>query len=120
VAGARAAGRPQAPLRQLAGRVVGAARREAAQGEWRTNVALGATIVATTAPPAAVELALAAAAASGADLVGVDLLPRSDGGWVVIELNGAVEFRPAYSRDSDVFAAAVRTLLSAAEARPAA
>ena len=36
--------------------------------------------------------------------VGVDLLPASDGGWVVIELNGAVEFTSGYSEWVDVFA----------------
>jgi RimK family alpha-L-glutamate ligase len=79
------------------GRIVGAAKRTAAPGEWRTNVALGAQAVPTTPPPVASELALAAAAASGLDLVGVDLLPTGPGGFCVIELNGAVDFRPVYS-----------------------
>jgi hypothetical protein len=42
-------------------------------------------------------LAAAAAAAIGADLVGVDLLPLPGGGYTVIELNGAVEFDEDYS-----------------------
>ena len=78
-------------------RIVGAAKRIAPPGEWRTNVALGATAVPTTPPPVASELALAAAAASGLDLVGVDLLPTGPGGFCVVELNGAVDFRPVYS-----------------------
>ena len=41
------------------------------------------------------QLAIAAAAAVGADFVGVDLLPVP-GGQVVIELNGAVEFDSVY------------------------
>ena len=57
------------------GRVVGAARRTAAPGEWRTNVALGGVTEPTEPPPLARALALSAAAAIGADLVGVDLLP---------------------------------------------
>ena len=95
------------------GRVVGAVRRRAAEGEWRTNVALGAERQAVDPPQAALELALAAAAASGADLVGIDLLPTRDDGWTVIELNGAVEFTDEYSLGRDVFAAALDGLLAA-------
>jgi RimK family alpha-L-glutamate ligase len=95
------------------GRVVGAVRRQAAEGEWRTNVALGAERQAVDPPRAALEVALAAAAASGADLVGIDLLPTRDGGWTVIELNGAVEFTEEYSLGRDVFAAALDGLLAA-------
>ena len=50
-------------------------------------------------------LALSAASAAGTDLVGVDLLPLGDGGWTVLELNGAVDFTPVYSLERDVFAA---------------
>jgi RimK family alpha-L-glutamate ligase len=93
------------------GQVVGAARRIAPPGEWRTNAALGASVVDTSPPPVASKLALAAAGASGLDLVGVDLLPTGPGGFCVIELNGAVDFRPAYSRpDRDVFADAMAAL----------
>ncbi|HVD12690.1 MAG TPA: hypothetical protein VNB46_05585 [Gaiellaceae bacterium] len=79
------------------GRIVGAAKRIAPPGEWRTNVALGASAVPVTPPPVASELALAAAAESGLDLVGVDLLPTGPGGFCVVELNGAVDYRPVYS-----------------------
>ena len=94
------------------GVVVGAVRRVAAPGEWRTNVALGAVRRKTVPPPAAAALAVAAAAAIGGDLVGIDLLPVDDG-WTVLEVNGAVDFTPAYA-DGDVFAAAVAALLDAA------
>jgi glutathione synthase/RimK-type ligase-like ATP-grasp enzyme len=60
------------------------------------------------------ELAIAAAAAAETDLVGIDLMPTSDGGWVVIEMNGAVEFTDAYSLDRNVFAAAAEALAGAA------
>jgi RimK family alpha-L-glutamate ligase len=97
------------------GQVVGAVRRHAAEGEWRTNVALGAEREATAPPQAAREIAVAAVAAVEGDLVGVDLMPTRDGGWVVIELNGAVEFNDEYSLDGDVFSAVVDALLDTVE-----
>jgi RimK family alpha-L-glutamate ligase len=87
-------------------KVVGAVIRVARDGEWRTNVALGARRIATTPPVEAKELALAAAHAVGADLVGIDLLPTARGGWTILELNGAAEFTTEYSLGRDVFAAA--------------
>ena len=93
------------------GRVVGAAKRIAPPGEWRTNVALGASSVETSPPPVALNLALAAAAASGLDLLGVDLLPTGPGGFCVIELNAAVDFGAHYSfRGRNVFADAMDAL----------
>ncbi|MCP9485144.1 MAG: hypothetical protein MSC30_04745 [Gaiellaceae bacterium MAG52_C11] len=89
-----------------AGTVVGAISRSCAPGEWRTNVALGATRVAVDPPELACELALRAAAAAGAELLGVDLLPDGTGGYTVLELNGAVEFTAEYALDRDPFAAA--------------
>ncbi len=86
-----------------AGQVVGAVRRRAAEGEWRTNVALGAERESTVPPQAAREIAVAAAAAVEGDLVGVDLMPTRDGGWVVIEINGAVEFTDEYSLERERF-----------------
>jgi glutathione synthase/RimK-type ligase-like ATP-grasp enzyme len=65
-------------------------------------------------PAAARELALAAAAAAEGDLVGVDLLPTPGGGWVVLELNGAVEFTEEYSLDRDIFVAATEALAAVA------
>ena len=97
------------------GRVVGAIRRVAPPGEWRTNVSLGARRVRVTPPREACALALAAAAAIGADFVGVDLLP-ADGGWVIIELNGCVDLTDAYSLDgANVFDEIARELVAAAD-----
>jgi [lysine-biosynthesis-protein LysW]--L-2-aminoadipate ligase len=93
------------------GRVIGAARRVAAEGEWRTNVSLGGASEPVSPPPLAQSLAIAAAAAVRADLVGVDLLPTRTG-YVVSEINGAVDFRPWYALDGeDVYAEAVVELL---------
>jgi [lysine-biosynthesis-protein LysW]---L-2-aminoadipate ligase len=91
------------------GQVVGAASRVSAPGEWRTNIALGATRVPVDPPLEARRLALDAAAVAGLDLVGVDLLPVGDG-WTVLELNGAVDFTSDYSLGEDIFAAAALAL----------
>jgi len=93
------------------GRVVGAACRIARSGEWRTNAALGAQVEPVEPPPLARALALAAARAARADLVGVDLLPTPNGGFLVLELNGAVDFRPVYAPMRDVFSETVAALL---------
>jgi RimK family alpha-L-glutamate ligase len=96
------------------GVVVGAIRRCAAPGEWRTNVQLGGTRRPVEPSSLACEIALAAAAAADADLVGVDLLP-AHGGYVVIELNGAVDFTTDYALGGvDPFYAAVAALAAAA------
>jgi [lysine-biosynthesis-protein LysW]--L-2-aminoadipate ligase len=95
------------------GVVVGAVRRVAAPGEWRTNVALGAVREPLEPSPDACELAIRAAQAIEADLVGVDLLPKPDGGHVVVELNGAVEFNEQYSPlGTDVFERTLTALLA--------
>ena len=79
------------------GRVVGAAERRAPPGEWRTNLSYGARLVPAAPSSKASALAVAAAQAIGADLVGVDLLPLPDGGYIVLEVNGAVDFGAEYS-----------------------
>jgi RimK family alpha-L-glutamate ligase len=101
------------------GRVVGAARRVAAPGEWRTNVALGGRSEPVTLPPLARALALGAVTAVRGDLVGVDLLPARDG-YLVSELNGAVDFHSHYALEvEDVFTETVLELLRAARDRRA-
>jgi RimK family alpha-L-glutamate ligase len=93
-----------------AGQVVGATERVARQGEWRTNISLGGTRRRTQPSPEACSLAVSAAAITGADFVGVDLLPTAEG-YVVLELNGAVEFDRVYDLGaSNVFAAAASAL----------
>jgi RimK family alpha-L-glutamate ligase len=97
------------------GRVVGAVRRVAAPNEWRTNIALGARREPTTPPPEACDLAIRAADAVGGALVGVDLLPADVGTWVVLEVNGAVDFNSIYSIEEDVFAATMAALRGVVE-----
>jgi RimK family alpha-L-glutamate ligase len=101
------------------GRAVGAVRRLAPPGEWRTNVALGAVRRPLQPQPRECELAVAAAAAAGADLAGVDLIPLPDGSFAVLEVNGAPEFTAAYTLDGrSVFETVVLALLLP-EAAPA-
>ena len=93
------------------GRVVGAIERVAAPGEWRTNVSCGGMPASIVPTDEARELAVTAAVVAGADLVGVDLIPRPDGTYVVLELNGAVDFDEDYSLPgSNVYAAAAHAL----------
>ena len=90
--------------------VVACARRIAAPGEWRTNVTLGGRVVKAELPAGATELIARAMSAIGIDLAGVDLLPTNDG-WVVLELNGAVDFDTRYAlHDVDPYAAILRGL----------
>jgi RimK family alpha-L-glutamate ligase len=93
------------------GRVVGAARRVAAPGEWRTNVALGGRRYTSLPSLEAGLAATSAAAAIGGHLVGVDLLPTPDGP-VVLEVNGCVDFTREYSLPGrDVFGDAILHLV---------
>jgi [lysine-biosynthesis-protein LysW]--L-2-aminoadipate ligase len=92
------------------GEVIAAAERVAAPGEWRTNVSLGASRRRAEPSPEARSLAVAAAAALDADLVGVDLMPTGSG-YIVLELNGAVDFDHQYALDQrNVYVEAARAL----------
>jgi ribosomal protein S6--L-glutamate ligase len=76
----------------IGGRVVAAMRRRS-RGDWRTNVALGGSAERFELAAAERELAERAAAAVGAPVCGVDLLPGPDGGWYVIEVNAVPGLR---------------------------
>ena len=89
------------------GAVVGAIARVAPPGEWRTNVSLGSVRVPVEPPSEARTLAVRCASATGANLIGIDLLPDGDGGYTVVELNGAVEFTHEYALGADPFASAM-------------
>jgi ribosomal protein S6--L-glutamate ligase len=72
----------------VGGQVVGAIERRGQDGDWRTNVSRGGSATAIDLPQAWVDLAIRAADAVGADYAGVDLLPSTDGGTFVLEVNG--------------------------------
>lgn len=72
----------------VGGRVLAAIERRAADGDWRSNVARGATATAFDAPPEWQQMAVRAAAAIEADYAGVDLLQGQDGRVYVLEVNG--------------------------------
>lgn len=78
------------------GEIIGGAVRVAAAGEWRTNISVGGHLEPADPPPEALAEAGRAVRALAIDLAGVDLLPW-DGGWVVLELNGAVDFDERYA-----------------------
>jgi glutathione synthase/RimK-type ligase-like ATP-grasp enzyme len=82
---------------------VGSTIRVARHGEWRTNVSLGGSRRAAPIAPDAWSLGIAAAGAIGTDLAGLDLAPTA-GGWVLLELNGAVDFDEQYRLGASVYA----------------
>ncbi len=90
----------------LRGQVLGAMRRFAPAGEWRTNVALGGR-----AQPAEIDLevknlALGAAKALGAEVAGVDLVEDLDRGLLtILEVNAVPGWR-ALSRVTGIDVAA--------------
>lgn len=70
----------------LNGRVIAAMKRTG-HGDWRTNVAQGGTAERHELSAAERELAVKAAAATGAVVAGVDLLMNDRREWFVIEVN---------------------------------
>lgn len=76
----------------LAGRVLTAMRRHA-RGDWRTNVAQGGRAEPIELANEEERLALAAAAAVETAVAGIDLLPRPNGGYYVLEVNAVPGWR---------------------------
>jgi len=70
-----------------------AMRRQAATGEWRTNLALGGRAERLDLPAGWGELARRAADAVAASVAGVDLLPAVDGRILVLEVNAVPGWR---------------------------
>ncbi len=79
--------------------------------EWRTNAALGARCEKVAAEGAVADLAVAAAAAVGADYAGVDIVADRDGRHLVLEVNSMPAWQ-ALGRASgiDIAAALARFL----------
>ncbi len=72
----------------LGDRVLGAIRRQAKWGDWRTNVAVGGLAVMTELADDVEDLAIRAARAVGARMAGVDLLPDTErDDLLVVEVN---------------------------------
>ncbi|HEX5107653.1 MAG TPA: RimK family alpha-L-glutamate ligase [Vicinamibacterales bacterium] len=71
----------------VGGQAIGAIERQAPPGEWRSNISRGGSARRIDVSPECARLAVRAAAAVGADYAGVDLLPSSDGVFV-LEVNG--------------------------------
>ncbi len=102
----------------LGGRVLTAMRRHA-NGGWRTNVAQGGRAVAVRPTADEEGLALAAAAAVGAPVCGVDLLPGEDGKMYVLEVNAVPGWRAlAPATGVDVAAEVVRFVASEYQVNP--
>lgn len=84
------------------GTIVGAMRRLAAEGDWRTNIALGGRAEPYLPAEAEERLAIEAARAVSAVVAGVDLIPDLDRGVsVVLEVNAVPGWR-ALSRVTGV------------------
>jgi len=78
----------------IGGRVIGAIRREAAGGDWRTNVAVGGIATRFRLDADTEGLAVRAARAIGATICGVDLVPDPQSNrLVVIEVNAVPGWR---------------------------
>lgn len=75
--------------------VVASTYRNAAEGEWRTNVARGGEAEPMKITDEQEELVLKAARAVGGGVLGVDAMESSEG-LVIHEVNSTVEFRGAY------------------------
>lgn len=75
------------------GKSVLAAMRRTAAGDFRANISLGGLAEACQLSPRWERLAIAAAAAVGAEFAGVDLLESTDGREFVIEVNSCPGFQ---------------------------
>lgn len=102
-----------------AGSAVGAIHRVPAPQEWRTNAALGGLRLPVEAPSDARELAAAAVAAIGGDVMEVDLFPNGDG-FCVLEMNGAADFDALYSQEGQDVYTELRAALAATVSPPVA
>lgn len=82
----------------VGGRIVGAMRRIAPAGDWRTNVARGGDVedVTNDLGQHPRQLAVQAAEALDLDMGGIDLYPVNDS-WQILEVNATAGFKGLYS-----------------------
>lgn len=82
----------------VGGEVVGAMRRHAPGGEWRTNVALGGDVEGITDDlgPEPRRIATEATSVLDLDVAGVDLMPVG-GEWYILEVNATAGFKGLFS-----------------------
>lgn len=76
----------------IGGKVLTAMRRHA-RDDWRTNVAQGGRAEPANLTTEEERLTLAAAQAVGTSVAGVDLLPRPEGGYYLLEVNAVPGWR---------------------------
>ena len=76
----------------LGGEVLGAIRRTATNGDWRSNVARGGVVERAELCEELEELAIRVASAIGGEFLGVDVF-EEDGRYLVNEVNGVPEFK---------------------------
>jgi len=78
--------------------IVGAMRRHAPEGDWRTNVALGGEVEDVTNELGSEPRRLAREATEvlGLDVAGVDLM-SVDGSWYILEVNATAGFKGLFS-----------------------
>lgn len=82
----------------VGGEIVGAMRRHAPEGDWRTNVAVGGEVEGVTdeLDQRPRRLAKEATSILGLDLAGVDLMPI-EGEWYILEVNATAGFKGLFS-----------------------
>lgn len=82
----------------VGGDIVGAMRRHAPEGDWRTNVALGGEVEGITDELSTEprRIAREATAVLDLDLAGVDLMPI-DGDWYILEVNATAGFKGLFA-----------------------
>jgi [lysine-biosynthesis-protein LysW]--L-2-aminoadipate ligase len=78
-------------------KLVASVYRYAANGSWKTNVALGGRSENLKLTDEQQEIVLKASRAVGGGVLGIDAMESSDGRFLVHEANGTVEFRGAAS-----------------------
>jgi RimK family alpha-L-glutamate ligase len=78
--------------------IVGAMRRHAPEGDWRTNVALGGEVegITNTLGSEPRRLAREATRVLGLDIAGVDLM-SINGSWYILEVNATAGFKGLFS-----------------------